>query len=478
MAVNDFDLQWGRYAAERERVAKVFAGRAEAIGLIRGLPGWDADTLSSIQAGAYFLPMVARTVETFGGLVFLKPPSRTFPEGMERYTDDVTMTGQELDRFAEAAFDGVLLTGAVAVLVDYPKAPAGLSKDEAERQGYRPVLRLYDANTVLSTRRRVRLVEEYEEDGADEFTETIHQQVRVLDLDDAGFYRQRVFREVGGQWVQVELIEPMMAGARLREIPIFFSNPRDNEARPEKPPMADLADINIAHLNNSAQAEWAYAWLGAPMLFGAGITLAEGETVQMGSSQALITAQADAKLEIVQAGPDAVGALKTAMDDKRRDAAALGARMLIEAPRAAIAAETARIERAGEVSVVGAIANAVSQCLTNALRFMAKWAGLPEAVPVVSQSGEPVLDRDGKPQTRPIWYWLNTDLMPTRMDPQELTALLDAWTRGALSKRELFARFQEAEVVDPSKSFEDHEEELASEQTDLEGDEDALGAAA
>lgn len=452
MAVNDCDATWGRYRAERDRVAKIHAGRDEAVSLIRGMPGWDAETLASIQEGAYFLPMVARTVETFGGLVFLKSPARTFPEGLEALTDDVTQTGQEIDRFAEACFDGVLLTGVVGVLVDYPDAPTGLSRADAEKLGHRPILRMYDGNSILAGPNKIRLLEDYEVQGADEFTFETKPQVRVLDLDEGGNYRQRVFRQDGGAWVVHETLHPQMASQPLKSIPIFFSNSRDNEARPEKPPMLDIADVNIAHLNNSAQQEWALAWLGAPILFGAGIELAEGETIQMGASSGVFSQNHQAKLEIVQADAAKFSGLKTAMDDKRRDAASLGARMLTETPRAAIAAETARIERAGETSVVGAIANAVSQCLTNALRFMAQWAGLP--VEVASKDGT----------KRPILYWLNTDLLPTRMSPQEITSLLDAWQRGALSKKELFSRFQEAEIVDPALSFEDHEEQIASEE--------------
>lgn len=469
MAVNDVDAAWGRFAYERDRVAKVTAGRDSAVTLVRGLPGWDGPTLQNIQDGAYFLPMVARTQETFAGLVFLKSPSRTFPAGLEAFTDDITQTGQEIDRFAEASFDAVLATGAIGVLVDYPPAPDDMTTKDREAKGFRPFLRLYDANSILEARltkpegegavrlTRVRLLESYEEDGDEEFTTTIGEQVRVLDLID-GVYRQRVFRLRDGAWLAEPETTPTMDGKPINEIPMFFSNTRDGEARCEKPTLADLADINIAHLNNSAQYEWALAWLGAPMLFGSGIKLAEGETIQMGASSAVITSEPNAKLEIVQADSEKFSGLKQAMDDKRRDAAALGARMLLETPKAAIAAETARIQQAGEQSVVGSVANAVSQCLTNSLRFLCKWAGLAETVAGANGT------------TQPILYWLQTDFIPTRMSPQELEGLLKAWQGGALSKRELFARFQEAEIVDPSKSFEAHEDEILAEMPDEDDD--------
>lgn len=457
MPVNDRDAVWAQHDRERKLVADLFNGRETAKAHVRGMPGWDAPTLKGIQDGAYFLPMVARTVETYGGLVFMKAPMRTLPSGLEPFLDDVTQSGQEMDRFAEQALDGVMLTGSVMVLVDFPSSDERLTVAQAEARGLRPVLRLYDANAILSARptlkgasRRVthiRLIETVEvadSTDADGFRLKSVDQVRVLEIID-GAYQQRVWQAVGGKWTVVETVTPRMGNAPLTEIPAFFCNTRDGEAIPAKPPMTDLAEVSVAHLQNSAQYEWTMNWLGSPMLVITGHTPAEGEVVAVGSSQGLVLPDPAAKVAIVTAPADMAGALAKAMDDKRRDAAALGARMLMETPRAAIAAETARIERAGETSVVGAMANAVSQCLTNAMAFMAKWAGV---------GGE-------------VQYWLSTDYMATGMDPQELDALMRAWMGGGISKRDLFAKLQAGEVVDPAKTFDDHEEDLAEEGTAL-----------
>lgn len=451
MPVNSRDPDWLFHQPARKKVADLFTGRDTAVQYVRGLPGWDGPTLALIRNTAYFLPMVARTVETFGGLVFMKAPSRTMPEGLKTYLEDVTQTGQEMDRFAEQGLDAVMLTGSLCVVVDYPASDARVTRAQAEQMGLRPVLQMYDGRSILSARTmrvgaaqklsHVRLTEMVEVPAeGDPFTMEYVEQVRVLEIVD-GRYQQTVWREGKDGWEVIETIIPRMNGQPLTEIPAFFSNTRDGEPLPVRPPLTDLADINIAHLNNSAQMEWALAWLGAPVLFGAGIELEPGETIQMGSSQAIMAPDPSAKLEIIQADASKFSGLKVALDDKRRDAAALGARMLMETPRAQIAAETARIERAGETSVVGAMANAVSECLTKALRFMAAWAGV---------NGE-------------IIYWLNTDLLPTGMDPQRLDALMRAWMQGGISKRELFNQLQAGEIVDPAKTYEEHEDEIAEE---------------
>lgn len=444
MAVNDVDPAWAVYAAARKQTADLFEGRETALPYIRKLPGHDTKTEDRFREGAYFLPLVAKTVEAFGGLVFAKTPTRTVPEGLKPYLGDITGSGQDIDRFAEQAFDSVLLSGAIAVLADFPSAPDGATKAEAETQGIRPTLQLYGAGAIISARFRsfgparklahVRLLEAVEEeDPADEFKVEIVEQVRVLSLDDAGLYRQRVFRKTAGAWAQYgETIEPRKAGQRINQLPIFFANPRDGEPKPAKPPVADIAEIGVAHLNNSAALEWALLWTAnpTPVFKGLGPDVDE---VKLGSSEGIVvSADGDAKfMEFTGSG---LSELRLALETKRKDAALMGARMLLESPKQAITAETARIGQAGESSVVSGVANSLSDCLTKALTFMADWAGI----------------------TGDVEYWLNTNINPAGLSPQMLAQLLDAWIKGALTEQELFEILQVNEIIDPAKSFEEH----------------------
>lgn len=429
-------------------------GARTATALIPNVLGYPDDLMRQRRAGAYYLPFVPRTLEAYGGLVFAKTPARTVPDALNDLMGDITGAGQDIDRFAEQAFDAVLEGGAVMILVDYPEAPEGLTNAEAEAGGVRPVLRLYAATSILAARvervgamlrlAHVRVEEAVEEESHDDpFNLDVITQVRVLELGETG-YTQRVFREIDGEWIQHgEEVEPRRQGKRLTVIPAFFANPRDAEPTPHRPPLADLADISIAHLRNSASMEWALEWLGNPILFGKELGFKEGEEREMaiGSSSMVHGPNPGSDLKIVTAPAEAVGALAGQMDAKRKDAAMMGARLLLEQGRQAIAAETARIERAGETSVIAGIANALSDCLTKALTFMADWAGI---------GGE-------------VEYWLNTDLNPSGLSAQEITALLASWQSGAITLHDLFQNFQRAEIVDPAKSFEDHREELEAE---------------
>ena len=480
MTVRTSDRSWAAFADDRARVAALMGGRETAKTYIRALPGHSLETQTKYRDGAYFLPMTARSAEAFGGLVFAKAPTRTIPTALDTVLADITRTGQDVDRFAEMAFDAVLETHTICIVVDYPASPAGMTIKAAEDQGFRPFLTLYDSNAILAARfsgegggrqlGHVRLLERVEEpDPADEWNMVSVEQVRVLDLDEAGLYRQRVYRRVEGTnatdtWAQYgPTIEPQLNNARMGSIPAFFSTPRDAEPRPGVPPLRDIADINIAHLNDSAAYQWGIVWTANPTPTFLGFNFTAGDEISLGSAGGLTSENTDAKAAFMEFTGGGLSELRAAMEAKRRDGAMMGARLLLEDSKAAVAAETARIQRAGETSIIAGIANAVSECLTKALTFLATWAGVdPNVI-------------DDKGGTAPLYYWLNSDLNNPRLSDRDLAAYLAAWQAGAISEKELFAILQRAEVIDPATSFEDHKEEIEAEGTPLgmigEGDE-------
>ena len=69
MDVNDADVAWTGHLAARKKVADLNGGRETALAHVRKMPGHDAPTETAFRGGAYFLPMVSRTREAFGGLV-------------------------------------------------------------------------------------------------------------------------------------------------------------------------------------------------------------------------------------------------------------------------------------------------------------------------------------------------------------------------------------------------------------------------
>jgi hypothetical protein len=99
-----------------------------------------------------------------------------------------------------------------------------------------------------------------------------------------------------------------------------------------------------------------------------------------------------------------------------------------------------QIKRAGENSVLAKIVQSVSESLEWALTVFAEWAG---------QSGE-------------IVYQINRDFMPAMMDAQTLQALLAGRIANEITEQEYFDLLQRGDVIDPGKSFEEHQEQKAA----------------
>jgi hypothetical protein len=118
--------------------------------------------------------------------------------------------------------------------------------------------------------------------------------------------------------------------------------------------------------------------------------------------------------------------------------AILGARLLSSEKKAVETAQTAQIHRAGESSILSAIAQTISIGLTKALNTFSAWAG---------SEGEWSIE-------------LNRDFLPASMTPQDLTALVGAWQSGAISFEVLFANLQQAEIIESDLTVEDMQAQI------------------
>lgn len=432
------------------------AGEKSSKTHIDRLPGHSDETYEVFKQRAYFLGATERTVEGLCGLIFRKDPQQEFPTAFADYSADITREGKSAVQLASEICEEVLTTGICGVLIDHPPQAPGATLAQVEAQGIRPYARLYRAESILGIKeitrgasrvlQQVRLYETTKrDDPEDEFAEIDVERVRVLELDEAGDYQQRIFEKLKNKagkvvWMEVDAFYPTMNGAKLRQIPFRVFTRRGHVTCPPKPPMLDLAGVNAAHLNDSALYQWGLMWTANPTPCFVELQLAEGETVTLGASQGLSfgTGGNAFFLEFSGAG---LSQISGAMEHKRRDMATLGARMLMEDRKMVESAETARIHRSGENSILASISKSISEGMEWVFEMVGAWAGI---------SGE-------------FSCALNVDFVAQPMDPQSLTALMGAWQGGGLTKQDLFDALQRGEVIRDSKTFEEHEEALEDE---------------
>lgn len=396
-----------------------------------------------------------RTISGLSGMAFRKEPNVAVPAAIEPMLKDITMSGVDMTAFAREIVEGVLEYGRMGILVDHPpKAEnvTALTLKVAEDMGLRPSMQLYDAKCIRNWR-YARVANAYVlkmvvlgETGvteADEFEEKTEDRYRVLDLDEAGNYRQRVYAVRDGKDVLVEgPIYPEMNGRPLGYIPFVIVGPNGMGAYIDEPPLIDLVDANVAHYQVNADYRHGLHFTGLPTLFLAGVS--SETSFYIGSSKAICADSPEAKGMFIEFTGKGLDAVKEALDKLEWRMALLGARMLADETDQAETLGATQIKRSGENGVLAAIVIGVSGALEWALDVFAQWAGA---------SGE-------------IVYQINREFTPVPMDAQTLTALVAAWQNGALSDGDLFDMLKRGDVIDSEKTLEDHQAEVdASEPT-------------
>jgi hypothetical protein len=423
---------------------------------IERLVGHDDPNYVLYSRLAYYLPAVSRTLDAYVGMVMTPEPIISdSPEEFQTYLDDMTSDGEPFQRVCFRAVEEVVSTGRCFIMVDYPSDPdaEGLSVLDAERRGLRPFVRIYTWEDIIDLRvttingkrqlSHIRLMEYVDEPGISEWETKTRRYVRVLDLAE-GAYRVRLYRETeqsdqidsqGRLWrdtpsvIQVGSdMYPRMAGQPLGYIPGVVIGPSGlDPSIINKPPLLEMVEISRSHLNDSALRQWALLWCGQPTLILSGLADPEAGVVKLGSSEGILLGE-EGSAQLLSLGADGVGAIKEAMEEKRRDMAAIGARILADESGAQVATETARIQRAGEHSVLAGIANSIADGMTQVLRMLAEWAGI---------------------NAPDIAVTLNTDFMPRGLQQGELVEWLGRVQEGSMPLSVALEHLKARGVVDP-----------------------------
>ena len=413
---------------------------------------------------AQFYNCFWRTVAALSGMMFRKNPIVECSENIAEMLEDVNLSNITFDVFAYQIAIEIMTTGRVGVLIDYPNQQVqGMTLAEASRLNLRPTMQQYRAETIINWRTaRINNVNKLvllvltedlvtiEGDGFIEKYETVY---RVLDLVDDSKYRVRLFR-VNDKKENEQIgddLYPMMNGKNIDFIPFIFIGIDDTTPPVDEPPLIDLADVNIAHYRLDADHKHGLHFTGLPTPVISGYTPPEGSSdLYIGSTAAWVFPDSNAKAEYLEFTGQGLAAIKEEKASLENQMAILGARLLASEKKATETAQTAQIHRAGESSVLSAIANTISSGLTWALNVFSKWGGSNEECSVT----------------------LNQEFMPPELTSQELATWLQAWQQGApgFSDEGLFSLLQKRELIASGVTLEEEQERISSKEPRLIGE--------
>ena len=452
-----------RWAMVRDAVEGEWAVKDAGQVYLPKLTGQEESEYKAYIARALFFEATRRTLNGLNGMVFRKEPTIEAKETTkELYLPRVTKDGESFQSFAQVVLREVLMLNKYGIMADLPEQITSESE---------PWLVGYTAESIINWRfgtdpttgrkilTRVVLEEAYERpDPEDQFKVLNSPQWRVLELlprevaeaDQMGvanaaiipkqpqgsrdIYRVQVWRKkkdspdkaiatsaTEEEFIIEEETFPSFQNTGMAVIPFIIVTAEDEDKEDQKPPLEGLASVNMSHYRSSADLEHGRHFTALPTPYVIG--LAEQQDLTIGSSKAWMIVGAnknEVEIGMLEFEGKGLEALENALEEKQKQMAILGARLLEEAKKAVEAFETHQLRSAGEQSILAAVATGVSEGINESMEFMTLW----------------------DPSLGEITIQLNTDFIMIGMEPTMLTALIGGMQAGKMSFKTFFYNMQ------------------------------------
>jgi len=398
---------------------------------------------------AVFYNVTANTLSGLVGQVFNSDPVTEYPKELEPLWYDCNGRGVTLIQQAKKTLTSTLAFGRCALLVDFPKGavdldgnPRAFTRQEVMDGLARPTIQYYGPTDIINWRYEqkgavsvlslVVLVEDYiiKDDGFEIQRGT---QCRVLRLRD-GMYEMEVWQRTDekqeGPYYLIGTFQPRDSkGQRFGYIPFYFIGSQNNDAQIDKPPMYDIANLNIGHYRNSADYEDSVYMVGQPTPYFAGLTqtwvdeVLKG-TIQLGSRGAVPLPEGGSA-GLIQAEENSM--VKEAMDQKERQMVALGAQ-LVQDKQVQRTLGEAKMEATVIASTLTSCARNVSQAFESALLAAASFSGAQ-------------IDADK------LKFQLSTDFAIAKLSPEDRQQLIAEFQGGLVSFTEARAQLRQSGIA-------------------------------
>lgn len=397
-------------------------------------------------ARAVFYNVVNRTSEGLVGQVFQKKIAFDVPEQFEFLQNDVDGAGTTLEQQAKRVTQELVTIGRGGLLVDSPIVEPGqvVTRANIEDGSIRPKILFYTSESIINWRTKsvggktfLSMVTFFESTEVDDDGFEIKHEPRWREYridEETGLLKIQLWKRKdrdknaqAGQAGQGDDYEedggPIFPtdkdGNFLDFIPFIPLGVLNNDIGVDKPPMEDLANLNLAHFRDSADYQQSSFLCGQATPVFKGLPQEWVDTnmsngITLGSANAVaLPVGADAML--LQASPNSQPF--EAMGQKEDQMKALGAK-LIEPGTVQRTATEAEIEETSEASILSSAAKNIS-------------AGYEKAVMYCdSFIGDGVIDDDE------IKVQLNSEFQIMGLNAQERQEVVAAWQSGLITREE------------------------------------------
>jgi len=360
-------------------------------------PREDYDAYLARVNRSVFSPFTQRLIRAATGLVLRKPIALIGdPYWTEMFKMDVDGCGSDLDEYARRLLMCSLTYGQSHILVDYPAPSGARSLAEERAQDRRPYWIEIDPNNIYGWRLdresnygnlvQVRIAEKAVlPDG--EFGEKIYDQMRVIEPGRYRVFRKKetvedLYEDDGGGYAG-DMSSP--AGAKdyelaesgsfsLGEIPLVTVYSGKVENLVSKPPLLDIAYLNLAHFQRQADLIHSLHVASQPMLVMEGYD-DQTKDLAVSVNYAMAT-QPGNKIYYVEPASSAFDAQSAEIKELQMQMATLGISTLSQQKFVAESADARRLDRVDTNSMLAMVSMELEQKLQKAFNLSAQYVGI------------------------------------------------------------------------------------------------------
>lgn len=423
---------------------------------------------------AVFFNMVGRTITGLVGKLFRRPPVlEGIPERLVPFTKEITKSRQSLDLFAKTIAEEVFTIGRFGVLLDMdvnginPPYFAGYIAENivnwtVEEVNGRDALtevvlrEIRLAKSVpVETQTKVRRTNKSGALVESNYMSKYLVSYRVLRLEQTetpGLYEYRQYyyeNPVGHANIDGEptyVITPTRRGLPFREIPFVFFGPKSNEPEIEKPPIQDIARLNISHYKSYAQLEHGRFYTGLPVYYA---TVDGGNQLPeytIGPGVVWLLAK-DSQAGLIEFNGNGLKFLENALTQKESQAATLGGRLMgVTTESTAESDNSLILKESNEHALLLNVSDVLDAGISKLLRLWAWWQDVN------------IKDTVG------IEYAVSKSFIFDNAAAREFRAIHAMYKDGVIPVQVLYDYLRKAEVIPDSMSEEEFIRLLDSEE--------------
>jgi hypothetical protein len=346
---------------------------------------------------AVFSPYTQRLIRAATGLIMRKPITLIGdPYWTDVFAKDVDGCGSDLDEYARRVLICSLTYGQSHILVDYPAPTGALSLAEERAQNRRPYWIEIDPTNIYGWRLdrevnygsliQVRIAEKAVVPSG-EFGEQVFDQVRVIEPGKFSIYRK-----VSPKKDLINLEDSSYAGNfdgpenekdyelvdsgefSLGEVPLVSVYSGKTDTLTSKPPLLDIAYLNLAHFQRQADLIHSLHVASQPMLVLEGW---DDQTKDMSISvNYAMATQPGNKVYYVEPASSAFEAQTNEIQELQVQMATLGISTLSQQKFVAESADARRLDRVDTNSMLSMVSLELEQKLQKVFNLSANYLGM------------------------------------------------------------------------------------------------------